>query len=93
MIPCAKLGGEKHPREMALSTALRGLKTGLIARRHVNACHKKLVGHVGTGSCRQAGERQGTGKLEGVGAVIKFRIRALPNFFFCLSDGLGLFLL
>lgn len=45
-----------------------------------------------------AAGRRGRGKgpnlqLQGMGGVIKFRMHALPNFFFCLSDGLGLFLL
>lgn len=38
------------------------------------------------------GERQGTSTPQGVGGVISFKMHALPNFF-CLSDGLGLFLL
>lgn len=82
---------------MASSVALRNvvqtLKISLIAQR-VSTCHKKPVRYVGTISYRQSGERerQGTRQLEGVGGVIKFRMHILPNFF-CLSDGLGLFLL
>lgn len=92
-----RLGGGKGPCKMASSTSLRNaiwvLKISFTAWC-INARHEKPVCYIGTISCRQAEERerQGTRQLERVGGVIIFRTHTFSNFF-CLSDGLGLFLL